>query len=612
MNKSVILALLILLFGGFIFFIFFFSETKREEIGSFTIIESGRAGDFVYLIVEHNGSSEIEILVLNEKPKKKISFINRNFLIENSSSDDFLPYIKELERLGYEIENEASKDSIFLLLTGAFPINLNISFSANPTVYVGYPNLIYDNNLVKEEWYANLSQENKSKLILINTTPHDINISTREKIYRIIKYQNWSLVNYKNFSLKGKGRKTLYLEAKNGTWLLTYPFFLNEVFPKERIIEGKNEFFPWERPHFLVTVENSKGILKYILEKDGILIEEKNLERVRGKTTFFISPIVKKSGTYILKILDDSGLRDSFIFTIKNIEVKLVKNYGNYFELFVTVDEQPLKEGRITIRLAHSNNSLELPIDNGKVSFQAQLKEGENILLVRVFEFEDEIVIFNNYENPILFYGKYVLLAIFLAALLTITSKLFKKQNYKIIIPDINISLNEEVSITKEELCNIINKINLRFKWEKIPVSIDEITFELENTYVGKKFNPVSVEWALRKLIEENKVESYLNFYQLKGWGNVKKNVLRRLIRDLLISKGKNFNEINEGFKLDNYLISISPKESELENLVIFEHEGDKLEFLNSLSEKEKAELNLKIKNGKIRIITLKELDELL
>jgi hypothetical protein len=84
----------------------------------------------------------------------------------------------------------------------------------------------------------------------------------------------------------------------------------------------------------------------------------------------------------------------------------------------------------------------------------------------------------------------------------------------------------------------------------------------------------------------------------------------RRRIRDALVLGGERFKDAWGGFELDRTVVSTEYFNTEKKLLVVFENEEEKNGFLEAMEPFSRAEIELKMENGKVVVTTIDGLSE--
>lgn len=605
---------------GIILFFPFSKEEKLEKFvynGTAKALEFGRAGEVGYLTFYHNGSGKVELIALSEQPKNRIIVLKQDFL-----NTEYYPYFMEilrsLEKEKFsitEVEDiPESQNSIILLPCGAMPESVltridNLT-AENKIIYLGKKDLFFSENLIQFEWLQNVSNSSKPKLIILEKTLEEFYNEKNFSLLDDILRNSWAEENSKTFEYNGTGKKTVFIALKNASWLRMLPLSdSNELKKSEINISSASSLFPWEKPQIIIQLNYSNGSAFFSVEKHGEVIQKGELDRVRGQKAFFLTLNLPEPGDYLLRISDQDRTLGAKHIHIKDLNVSLSQAYGNRYEFTVLLDKEPLENASLRIGLNHSNNTVEREVKNGKFVVNANLKQGENVFLISIFNKTYSIFYINNQEDILIFYLKYLPLGLLLVGATYVIVRLNRKPVYKIRVPESSLTKNFEIKITAKDLVFAINRIEKSFGWKKTALYPKEIALGLKKFVGEMELSEGSVEVVLKKLEKKGIIKHYLGLYGLADWGDPKQNTMKRLVRDKLLQNGINFSEVPCGFFCKDVDILFDSKEAKREAIIVFEDSEKIQSHLLSLDEKTRAQTEIKIKNGLLKFVPINELD---
>ncbi|MEW6528487.1 MAG: PadR family transcriptional regulator [Candidatus Micrarchaeota archaeon] len=622
------LVILILIITGVVFY--FSSTEKKEERaivqnGIVKTIEFGGGGDYGYVIVHYNGTGNLTLIALSEQPKTKIFVLKHDFLNTGQYSN-FINSLSALRRKGFSIEetdriiapqNSIPQNSIIIVPCGALPVDIlknidNIS-ATNEIVYLGKKDFIYTDKLERFDWVSNISASAKKHVFIIEKTLDEFYSEKNYSLFEQIEKNAWAEKNSASFSYSGDSDKTYFLKLNGAQWLRMLPLADSERFAQNRAnISGSDDIFQWQKAQITIETNYSSGKITFVLEKDKKIIQRGELDRVRGDQAFFLAFSFNSSGDYLLKIFDQNGTMASKRIHVKEINVSLARVYGNSYEFSVLLDEQPLENASITIGLNHSSAQVKSEVRNGFFLVRANLKPGENIFVIDLFGQKHYLAYDNVQEDITAFYIKYLVFGALIVIFFYIAIRLNKKAIYKIFVPDSVPNKNQEIKLKTNEILLVLDEVEKMFGWENTPLYAREIGTGLKRVTNGVEVTEGTVETILKKMEEKGLVKKYLGLYGLSSWGDEKRNALKRIIKDKLIQNGVEFSETQCGFNIGEREIVFDSENAKKEALLIFEDRTDMRSYVSSLDSKKRAVLELKIKNGILRLTTLDELDELI
>lgn len=593
---------------------------KVSQNGTVKMLEFGKAGNYGYLTFYYNGSGNVSLLALSEQPKNNIILLKKDYLNTERYSY-FFDELKKLWNKNFIIKEVDEigdpQNSIIIIPSGAMPLDVLLKLDnltvSNQIIYIGKIDLVHSTNLLRTEWYKNISNRSKLHIMVFEKTLSEFYSEKNNSIFDAIETNSWAVKNSTNYIYSGEGNKTIFINLSNASWMRMLPLSDSQKLSNYSAeIHGPEDIFPWQNAQYIVQFNYSTGIAQFAVEKDGVVLNSNELARVRGKEAFFFTLNPLSSGDYLLRISDQAQTLGAKKLHVKNLSVSLARVYGNNYEFEVFIDGAPLENASALIGLNHSNNKIETEVKNGKLNVRANLRQGENAFVISLFGQKNIVFYNNNQESLIEFYAKTLIPGIAIVALFYVWAYLNKKPVYRIRVPEGVVGKNHEITVTQSQIVSIIENIEKRFGWKRIPLSIREIGFGLKYLTEGLEVNEGNVEAIMKKLEEKNVVKSYFGFYELAEWGDPKFNALRRIVRDKLIQNGIEFTEIPNGFEYEGKQIIFNLEKAKGEVMVVFERSEEIRTYLSSLEEKTRAQIEIKIKNGILRLVTLDELDELI
>ena len=111
---------------------------------------------------------------------------------------------------------------------------------------------------------------------------------------------------------------------------------------------------------------------------------------------------------------------------------------------------------------------------------------------------------------------------------------------------------------------------------------------------------------------ERGLVKRYGDYYQLKGWGDVKTNVLMRKARDVLVKNGVKFKETKNGFDTGSAVVSAKYADIKKKLILVFDGEEDMRRFMHALKGAERARIEVKKANDLMKLVPVDRLEEIL
>ncbi|MEM4272527.1 MAG: hypothetical protein QXH30_02965, partial [Candidatus Bilamarchaeaceae archaeon] len=385
------------------------------------------------------------------------------------------------------------------------------------------------------------------------------------------------------------------------------------LLPKEPVnMETDGDVYPWERAAVSFTLKNTSGKAFYTVEKNGKVLQGEELGRIGAEKAFYYTYEFEEPGDYIVKVYDSSGMLGSTYIHVKKVEIRLEEVWDIREVFSVKVDEEPLQSGKLKVSI-NDEEPKEYSIIGGAVSTTERLRSGENVFRVQYLEYKEDIKYTRTQESTFEVYVKYGPFAVILIVAVYVLATMRRKPTYTLKIEKMARQERRSLEVSAEQIVECIENAQEKFGWGNVPVTVSEIAYEARRSITdGADIFDGDLEAILKKLEKKGLVERYGEHYQLKGWGDVRANVLKRKVRDTLIMSGVEFSEKKEGFDIGSALVSTRYVETPKKLIIVFEDEEDKRKFTKSLSGDEHAMLELKRANGLVSLVTVEQLEEML
>lgn len=600
------------------------SETD-EQLISFEPLKLSSAGDQAYVSYSSNGSSSITLITLTQEPIEKIYVLDKSSGIGLSSLADFIHEIESLEEYGLIVKPVSSissipDDSLIIVAQGAMPESILPLLEENLTIlYIGKTDALISTGVIHQDWYSPLEEYQKEKIILYNTTLDDLYAQEEIKdITNIVLFNSWALESNKTYNFYG-GKGTATIPLEEATYLrVIYPTTegyriadSKELNKPEQIISLEHAF-PSEKRSLYLTIEESKGIPELVVYKDNSKLYDEKLGTV-GQDVFYKSLSFEEPGEYVLRVNDYSGEIASGILHVKNLKIEYIGSDTLYYNFYVTLDGVPVDGEEAVVHLQHSNQTMSLYISNGNLAIPAKLQKGANTFVIMVYDQESQIQVEYTYQGVLDVYIQYgpwilaIILIVYIAVMFT------RKHPYKIRFDSVISPSSGEVKISLRKIQKIIPRSILEFGSNNC-INAREFSLALRK-YITDGYDVMdgNAEAILKKLERKECLESYKSFYRLKGKGDVKKTVMDRLIREKLIEQGIAFKYKDGVFqtKEQNVVFGKQPV-GRGKSIVVFESKNAVLNYMESLPQKIKAKIALKIRNSSLLLLSIDELAEYL
>jgi len=625
------LVVVLVLAGTFIVTVLTMPQNEAE-VGYVEIISNGRAGEYGYYLYYANGTGNATLFGLNQTPKNKIVVLSETG-IGQESFNEFMESLESLEEYGMSVEVIGRsdvrnvRDSILIVPTGAIPdyiLNtIGSTGSFNTLIYIGKTDLKMASSLRKDYWYTQLDPETQSRIIVEEYTldefmdDPELMVQFKEGLldnrWAVVSEAEQSFVDY-------GGDKSIFVPLEENGYL-RFVYEAGErkgidnsaLLPVEPVhMETDGDVYPWERAAVSFTLSNTTGKAFYTVEKNGVILLSEDLGRVGVEKAFYYTYEFEEPGDYIVKVYDSSGMLGSTYIHVKDIEIAHEGTWDIRTIFTVEVDGEPLKSGDLWVSV-NNGESEKYPIIDGHVTVTEKLKSGDNVFRVQYLEYKEDIVYEGVQSGTIetyLQWGPFILVFI---VVIYVLASMRKKPLYTIKIEAVARKERNTVEITSAQIVECIKYLEDKFGWEKVPVTLNELAYSIrKNVTDGADVLDGDLEAILKALEARGVVEREGDYYQLKGWGDVKTNVLMRRIRDHLVKNGVKFKEKKKGFDIGSALISAQYNDMNEKLILVFDGEEDVRRFMNSLKGTERARLEVKKANDRIRLVSIDSLEEIL
>jgi len=600
----------------------------QAEPSAFEIKEIGKAGDDLYVVYSSSGNGKITELLLAKNASKTIYVLEQNG-IENERFHELAEKIKDLEKYGFKVQivgpAASVMEGIYVVPTGAMPAYIidTIRYAENlTTIYIGETDLIIRATTKQEDWYSQLSEDAKNRLIIEKTTVDKMSNEQMNEFVRKLLENSW-FVNMKkevNVSANGKtgtvitdGTCCLYSRIiyEFGEVTGIRDFELTEDNTEKITMHGN--VFPWESATIEFSLNKTNGTAFIIAEKDGAQVKIEKLERISEESYFRKNLQFKSPGDYIIKITDNEKTVATGIVHVKNLDIKLKDVRDVFYDFSVSIDGIPLKEGAVLASLKNSTSApIEYIVKDGDLTIKAKLQKNQGTFVFETLGGQVEVPVSIKRENIFDVYIKYGPIGIALIILIFLFARFNKKQTYVIKISDVAPEIRKEVKVTATVVREIFNSVRKDMRIDG-PIKANEFAVGLKK-YVtdGADVTEGNVEEILKRVEKLGLVLNWKGYYQLTEDGNVSKNVMLRMIRETLIEKGVDFKAKGEKFSTREFEIGFFGDRFRGKGIIVFPDSDELKKTIIGLTEKERSKLFLKEFNGMLNLITIDKLGDAL
>ncbi|MEW5996896.1 MAG: hypothetical protein AB1657_04865 [Candidatus Micrarchaeota archaeon] len=610
--------------------------TKEEQAptGFVQPIKGGRAGVDAYYLFLANGSGSARLVALGEKPKTSVAVLSEEGIDDETTNrfGEFVERMSGLEQYGMSVQVvsaadlRAIRESVIIIPSGAMPRYVLDDLGAlhsrdNRIVYIGKTDFVLSRELRQDYWLAQLDNESREKLVVREMKLGDF-LDARgepEELAEEILKNEWAESAESDFAFSSfSGRKTLFVPLGHGG----YYRFIYEAGGQKGIIDSQRmpmepievtvtpSIYPWEKAELFFTVNQSAGKVLYTLEREGDQIAAEELGYVGSEKVFYYTFEFEEPGDYIFWVYDSSGMLGSAHMHVKRIDVSIVDVRDVRVIFNVTVDGVPVKSGRAAVSM-DGDEEREFSIADGQMAVPARLRAGENNFRVRYLEYVETIPYSQKEEGLFDVYLKWLVPGLAVIAGVYVYASIRRRPVYTLRIEKMGKKKANTVWVAPGQVVDAIRDVEKSCGWKDVPVSLKELMQSFKkNMTDGADMYDGDVESLMKKMEERGLVERYGDYYQLRGWGDVRKNVMKRKARDALVLSGEKFRDAWGGFELDRFVVSTEYFNTDKHLILVFEDEEEKRRFLDSMEPLSRAEMDLKLENGKVTITTVDGLSE--
>ena len=571
-----------------------FPTASQQESTSipFLIQKYGNAGGQGFVIYSAAAKGNLTILSYSSKPSKTVFVVNEKGF-GNEKFESFIGSLRGLEHFGFNITEITPAtevtNGILLVPTGAMPAwTLKSVSTADPTnlhvIYIGRKDMVLDGTVKQSDWFGVLSPNAASAVSVIDMLPDEmVEKKLVGQLANEILEARWAILNNKSIGVNGgnkadatsgAGNKTMVLDMKGGTFMRVIPIFcsssgsasspsdsecyrqafdFNTISLQTAQISINDAVFPWEKAEVLVYLNKTNGTANMRIEKDGVVVESKELERVTEEEAGIIPLRVgfEEAGDYIITISDNSGDIGSAVLHVKSLIIKLNETRdGLYHQFDVILDGERADGLEFNVSLLNSTEKKKAKIlaTGGSVTIPAKLGKGLNIFVFEGLGGEVFVKIDNTSENIYDIYLKYGPIGLLLIVIAYIAARFGRKPIYIIRVGDIVTEKRQNLAISSKKVLSILqgcrNELSITG-----PITALEFATGIKKHFTdGADITEGNAEVILRRMEVLNLVEGRNGFYQLVGEGDIRTNALKRQIREKLIAKGIHFDVNGDKF----------------------------------------------------------------
>jgi len=625
------IAILLLTLMGIVVYVLVSDVTETVSappLSSFSVLESGAAGDFAYSVYRFRGTGNITAISYPSEPKRSVVIINDSQAIQASRLPELIEQLQPLKRYGIDVtvsQEPKIGEAIYVVPTGGIPsyalFNLQQASSSGTVIYIGEKDLLLSSGIKKLSWYDQLQPEQRDRVVLYPGTLDDFLEAGEVSLADEILHSSWMAQNSSSYLLSGEGEGTAAVQLnETGYMRIIYDMEgLTGVFDSSYLqMSGlllrpsPQSLYPWEKSMLEFSLSKTNGTAFLTIKKDGKVMEHEQLRRVMDENVFIKRLEYEDAGEYVITVEDNSGKIASGLLHVKSLQIRLLEKVGSTYVFSVTEDGEPLGNKEAIVSLGESEPQ-KFFVSDGQVAIAARLPKGINTFTFKIDGASIPVTI-DNPEDPLIdFYLKYGLPAVGLIAFIFFGARITRRPTYRLRFGDSADYIRQEIALPVGRAMESFRAIRKDMKLGASPVSPHEFSVSLKRYLTnGADVTEGNVEEVLKKLVNIGRLENHRDYYQPKGEGDVVRNVLRRMVREKLIENGVLFKERSGKFVTKDFEIGFFDDQFEKKGIIVVDDKTEEKRILDSLNEPERARIRLLQSNDMLVFVPIDRLSDVL
>ncbi|MFN7991912.1 MAG: hypothetical protein U0R44_07195 [Candidatus Micrarchaeia archaeon] len=595
---------------------------------TFSVLESGRGGDFAYSVYSYRGDANITAISYPSEPKRNVVIINDSQAVDAEKLPQLVEHIRKLEAYGFNVsvtEEPKIGDAIYIVPTGGIPsyalFNLQQNSSKGTIIYIGGKDLILSSGMKQLSWYNALSPAQRGRVIQYNGTLNEFLENGSVSLEDEILYQSWMALNNTTYTIRGAGIKTAAVPLNHSGYMrLVYVFddvrgIYDSPYLKgteQKLVPSPQSIYPWEKSTLQFSLNTTNGTAFLSIKRDGKLVTHEQLRRVTDENVFIKKLEFADPGQYVISVDDNAGTIATGVLSVRDIQIVPIEQRGVSYVFSVTVDGKPLDNAESLVSLGNSTQR-KYYITDGTVTVNAKLNQGKNLFNFEIAGSTIPVVV-DNRQTPILsLYINYGIPGLAIIIVVYFGARMTKRPIYSLRFGDSANYIRQEITLPVDRAIESFQGIREDMKIGKAPITPQEFTVSLKRYLTnGADVTEGNVEEILKKLAKANLLETHRDYYQLKGEGDVKKNTLRRMIREKLIESGTMFRESEGKFITKDFEIGFFGSRFGGKGVIVVDDKAEEKQLLAGLSESERARIRLMQANDMLSFVQIDRLSDIL
>lgn len=628
---ALVVVLVVLLLGlSAVLFLSVPEAGQEQSQPAFSLSGFGAAGGRGYAVFSYRGAGNVTVISHDSSPGKNIHVLDDPQAIEATRLSDLVEHLKLLERYGYSVSlsnGTTIGDGIYVVPTGAIPsyvlFNLQQNSSNATIVYIGQKDLLLSNGIKRHDWYGQLTLDQQRRVVQYDGPLDTLMESGNISLATDILYDRWDQKANHTVQLSGSGLTTATVPLDNASRVrIVYElggtlWGAEDSAPLgqqgELLLLQPQSIFPWEKSSLTFSLSRTNGTAFFSIIKDGKELKREMLRRVTDESIFIERLQYDEPGEYVLLVTDNNGTLANGMLHVKDLGIAFLEQRGLAYVFSVSVDGEPLDNTEAKVSIGNSSMKSDFYVTEGALTVYAKPNPGPNTFNIELLGTTMPVLVENRSEGLIDFYIKYLIPGLALVVVVYFGVRLTRRPTYTLKFGDVGTYIREESHVDVGGALEAFVKAREDMRLGKSPLTPHEFSMALKR-YVtnGADVTEGNVEAILKKLVDLGRLETHRNYYQLKGEGDVKKNTLRRMVREKLIEGGIQFKDVGYRFITKDYEIGFFGGKFSKKALLIVDDEAEVRRILAGLDETERAKLKIKQANNRVVFVPINRLDEAL
>jgi hypothetical protein len=367
--------------------------------------------------------------------------------------------------------------------------------------------------------------------------------------------------------------------------------------------------FPWQTSTLEFSLGPTNGTAFLSVSKDGNEVLHDTLRRVTDENVFLENLQFSDPGDYVLNVTDNSGTIASGILHVEDLEVSLQQHIGTTYVFSLTVDGAPLTDTQAQVWLNNASTKGTFYVSGGSMTVNAQLNPGANVFNINLLGNVVQVPVENNSDQLFDFYLKFGLPGLVLVLFIYFGARISRKPTYTLRVGDSATYIREEVHLPLAAALEAFKSARTELHLANEPITPHEFSIELKRHITnGADVTEGNIETILKSLVKSGRLESHREYYQLKGEGNVKLNVLRRMVKEKLIEDGIEFTESGHKFVTKDHEIGFLGDKFVKKAIIVVDSDSEIKDLVGRMNDSEKAMLRIKQANDLLVFVPIDRL----